>query len=234
MPKISPDASKAEVEQMNEEAHQVITNLLSPELQAHLEQGIADAKAGRVKNLGSFAQYADIDLEEEEDLNPVKAEAKRLGKRPSIDHLQPGVVNGEPQFKPGDRIVVERRASLLKGNPWLDTRVYNVKSINAANGHVQCRDWEQHPEHGQLVTVSYTDDFMTIKLCPKSGDPFKVPVAEKPRQTTPLIQQAGEEKAKKRKGRPKGSKNRSKAEIKADKEAKKAVRAAKKARRQQR
>ena len=92
-------------------------------------------------------------------------EARRLEARPNIDHLEPGMVDGDVKFKPGDRIVVERRISFFPGNPWLDTLVYEVLSINESTGVVKC----YHEELKHFAFISFKSPHQIIKLAPKRG-----------------------------------------------------------------
>lgn len=92
-------------------------------------------------------------------------EARRLEHKPNIDHLMPGVVDCKPVFKPGDRIVVERHISFVPGNPWLDTSVYQVLSINEVTG--ECRVY--HEDYHHFAMVSYISPHQLIKLAPARG-----------------------------------------------------------------
>ena len=167
--------------------------------------------------------------ENSSNLSSAAVEAKRLAKKPDVSHLKPGTVeapDGEvyPIFKEGDRIVVERSCSFLKGNPWLDTYVYTVDSIDDETGVVRCR--EEETDH--LATVSFKSPHQRVFLCPK-GNPFtetakKAMAKEKAREPS----QESEPSDKKRgRGRPKGSKNRPRDVIVAEKKAKAAAKASK-------
>lgn len=143
-------------------------------------------------------------------LTPEQREQKRLSKKPKIDHLQDGVAlldDGTvlPLFDAGDRIIAERHISFLKGTPWLDTRVYLVRSIDDEKGAVHCFD----EEFSHYACIGFKHPYTRIKLCPKKGNPFRVPKEEKPKVELP----PGE---KKRRGRPKGSKNRPREIIEAE------------------
>ena len=148
-------------------------------------------------------------------LTPEQREQRRLSRKPRIDHLMDGTATLDdgtvlPLFDVGDRIVAERHISFLTGAPWLDTRVYIVKSIDDETGAVHCPDEEmQH-----YACVGYKNPHTRIKLAAKKGDPFKVPKVAKVQPELP----PGE---KKRRGRPKGFKNRPREIIEAEKRAKK-------------
>lgn len=148
-------------------------------------------------------------------LTPEQREQRRLSKKPKIDHLPDGVAHLDdgttvPLFDVGDKIIAERHISFLQGHPWLDTRVYTVRSIDDDKGIVHCSD----DELLHYACVGFKHPFTRIKLAPKKGNPFKAPKPEKPKpELAP-----GE---KKRRGRPKGSKNRPKEIIEAERVARK-------------
>ncbi len=150
-------------------------------------------------------------------LTPEQREQKRLARKPNIDHLPNATVVLDdnsilPLFDAGDRIIAERHVSFLWGHPWLDTRVYTVKSINDEKGEVHCIDDElQH-----YACIGYKHPFTRIKLCPKKGNPFTVPKVKNAGAGLPDA--TGKPK---RRGRPKGSKNRPKEVIKLERQAKK-------------
>lgn len=154
-------------------------------------------------------------------MTPEQREQRRLARKPPIDHLPDGVATLDdgtvlPLFGVGDRIVAERRTSFLAGTPWLDTRVYVVRSIDHEKGEVRCTDEEM----GHYACVGFRHPFTRIKLAPRKGDPFRVPRRREKRGEEPPPG-PGERK---RRGRPKGSKNRPKEVIEAEKRAKRAKR----------
>lgn len=164
-------------------------------------------------------------------LTPEQRNARRLARKPSIDHLPPGVASVPGALDPatglmkaelfalfdvGDRIVVERYISWAL-DQWLDTKVYRVTSIDDETGHVRCID-EEYNHH---ATVGFKHPGQTFKLAPKKGNPF----------TAPKVKNAGAERSDpsgqpKKRGRPKGSKNRPKDVIKQERQAKKEGKAA--------
>lgn len=171
-------------------------------------------------------------------LTPEQREQSRLARKPSIEHLKNGVIikSGEriPMFDVGDRIVVERYASLVVGCPWLDTLVYHVVSIDDELGYVRVTE-EESRRQGY---VSFKDKYTTIKLAPVRGNPFENKRGRKRSSVMKKIIEAQvkkdeelqveknkdsfagknvEAKKKSGRGRPKGAKNRSKEEITADK-----------------
>lgn len=148
--------------------------------------------------------------------------------KPDISRLPDAIVGGRLIVPPGDKIVIERRASFLAGNPYLDTRTYTVKGVDEATGRLSLWDdflqqWASDnfiagPKNGQVYKVALSRSVSTKK---KRGRPRKNPVA------APSPAPVGPDGApvKKRRGRPAGSKNRPKEEIRAEREAKRAARA---------
>lgn len=69
-------------------------------------------------------------------------EAERLLKKPCIDHLPDAVVAGAFTVPVGGKLVIERVASILPNQPWLDTRCYRVKSVDPEVGTLALLDDE--------------------------------------------------------------------------------------------
>jgi hypothetical protein len=167
-------------------------------------------------------------------------ERHRLATRPNIDALADAVVKGEDGrlvflARPGDKLIVERFATVLAGRPWLDTKTYTVYTIDGANGNLVLIDDElQRQAMSNYVTgTAYGYRFklptphtpaLTSKR--KRGRPRKNPVVAAPVAPTPA---SGEAPVKRKRGRPPGVKNRPAAVRAAEAEAKAAVRAAKRA-----
>jgi len=157
-------------------------------------------------------------------LHPGKAVNK-----PDISRLPDAVVGGRPLFTTGDKIVIERYATVLTGAPYLDTRTYKVIGVNEANGAVRLFDEELNQfastnyvegmRHGYVFKFAMGNAVATKK---KRGRPRKAPIEA----VTP-DKPAGEKRGR---GRPKGSKNRPKEEVSAEKAAKREKGAAKLAR----
>jgi len=149
-------------------------------------------------------------------------------KRPIICHLPSGVVEGKgmrlPLFDIGARIVVEHRASCLDGNPWLETLVGRVRSIDDDTGVVTFFVEESGEGSTSVRYTSFKDPIYDIRLAPKKGNPFTV---ERVR-VSPLPVPGTSKKCP---GRPAGTKNRPKEVIKAEREALQKLREEKKARR---
>lgn len=159
---------------------------------------------------------------DDEPVLPSKAEAAR----PDISRLKDALdEEGFPVFAPGDRIVIERRASFLAGNPYLDTRTYRVKRIDEGNGMLSLWD--------EAMAQWATDNFIAGRI---QGQVYKLAAGDltvgtkkkrgRPRKNPPAPPKDPNAPAKKR-GRPKGSLNRPKDVVAAEKAAKHAARAAK-------
>lgn len=163
-------------------------------------------------------------------LNLEAQEQKRLSKRPDISHLK-DATDIDPEtgsllvlFKTGDRIVADRRAPMLKGAPWLDTRVYIVHSIDEASGVIRCID-EVARHHAY---IGLRDPFTKLKLAPKMGNPFNAKEVKKMEKKLAEVKRTTvgasgtavmsvETTTPKKRGRPKGTKNRSREVILAEK-----------------
>lgn len=154
--------------------------------------------------------------------DPDAAWADRNARKPDISHLKPAlvVVDGAPLplFNIGDKIVIERYASVLAARPWLDTLTYTVESIDDETGVVGLwnEDLKQHAL-GNYITG------------PKKGDVYCLAIAKetigKKKRGRPRVRPLppeGEPKPvrKGKRGRPPGSKNRPKDVIAAERAAK--------------
>lgn len=146
--------------------------------------------------------------------------------KPDVSRLPDAVVAGIPQFKTGDKLVVERYATVLPGRPYLDTKTYKVIEVNPSSGFVRLYDEAIH----QFASTNFLDGLRAgyvyklamgnaVTTKRKRGRPRKNPVVETPKVAST--------EPKRGRGRPKGSKNRDKAVIVAEKAEKRAVRAAK-------
>jgi hypothetical protein len=155
---------------------------------------------------------------------------RKAVSKPDISRLPDALdEDGKPLFKPGDKIVIERYAGILIGNPYLDTRTYKVLAIDMERGNIKLYDeffqqyagdnWMSGPKHGQVYKFAMGN----IVNKKKRGRPRKNPI-EAPK---PVELGADGKPVKKKRGRPPGSKNRPKEEITAAKAEKSAVRAAK-------
>lgn len=130
--------------------------------------------------------------------------------RPPIDHLKNAVRDGRFLAKVGDRIVLERWATLLKGSPWLSTGVFLVRQIDSETGFVWLYDAACHNHSCTNFITGPASGAVKIMLAPGVKDPFTVPrgAPEKTLQAKDAV--TNTDASKKRRGRPRGSKNRSK------------------------
>ena len=74
-------------------------------------------------------------------------ERARLANKPDISHLPDAVERDELGryillARPGEKLIIERYATILEGKPWLDTKSYTVNSIDEASGRVHLWDDE--------------------------------------------------------------------------------------------
>lgn len=160
-----------------------------------------------------------VDIDEDFKEAVERAISPRERLRPSIDHLKNAMKESKiigqvlpPEFlaKVGDRIVLERWATLLKGSPWLSTGVYIVLSIDVETGHVGLYDPACHNHACTNFITGPASGAVKIALAPGVKDPFTVPrgAPEKTLLAKDTVTTVGA--VKKHRGRPKGSKNRPK------------------------
>ena len=166
------------------------------------------------------------------------AEAGKQVNKPMIDHLPDAVIKDELGIPtllavPGDKIVIERVATVLQGKPWLDTKTYTIESIDAATGNIGLWDDDLHRSAAsnfiQGVKAGYRFKLPNIKGLSigkkKRGRPRKNPTGA-PEPAKPVQLDAEGKPVIRKRGRPAGSKNRDKDVIKAEKKAKLEKRAA--------
>lgn len=156
----------------------------------------------------------------------------RTASKPDISALPDAMSADGPLFVRGDKIVIERYATVLVGAPYLDTRTYLVESVDVVTGKVNLWDpamaqfatdnWKHGVKHGYVYKFARAGVAVSSKR--KRGRPRKNPavVAPPPVQLGP----DGAPVVKKR-GRPAGVKNRPKAVIIAEKKAAAQLKAAK-------
>ena len=99
-------------------------------------------------------------------------EAARLANKPILDHLEDAVEfdeDGRPTFTiaPGDKVIIERFATILRGSPWLDTKVYTVETIDGVTGVLKLWD-----DDGRCFAMTNYIEGL------KHGYRFKVPPAK--------------------------------------------------------
>lgn len=147
--------------------------------------------------------------------------------KPDISRLPEAIVGGIAQFSEGDKIVIERYCSFLRGRPYLDTKTYRVVRHDEFTGRMHLFDeqldqnaimnWKEALKFGTVFKLATGKVDVSTKK--KRGRPRKNPVED--------VKEVDPNAPKRGRGRPKGAKNRPKEEIKAEKEAKKAERARK-------
>jgi hypothetical protein len=161
-------------------------------------------------------------------------ERARAASKPYIDHLKNAVITNEHGWthlalRIGERIIVERYATILDHKPWLDTKIYTITAIDEQSGNLSLHDEEFH--HNTMS--NYLNGS-------KLGYRFKIPPTRGRWDTKPKLTATGEIKItlpqdpnapKKRRGRPAGVKNRPKTEVAAEKAAKREEKKLKAARR---
>ena len=150
-----------------------------------------------------------------------RLEQAKAANKPMIDHLPDAVEKDEMGFPvlvagPGEKLIVERVATVLAHRPWLDTKTYTVQSVDVASGFVSL--WDDDLRRG--ATTNYIEGLKAgyrFKLVTKKGmqigakkrgRPKKNPT-EMPEQAKPVILDSNGEPIKKKRGRPPGVKNKS-------------------------
>jgi hypothetical protein len=176
------------------------------------------------------SDHTDIDSDDDLQAALTRELSPRESARPDLSRLPDAISGGLPLFGEGDRIIIERRAIVLPGKPYLDTRTYKVKRVDPISGEIKLFDeqagnnaydnWKVGLLHGQVYKFAVAGVTSSKR---KRGRPRKNPVAPPPSPSdTPETPKRG-------RGRPKGSKNRGREVIAAEKAAKKVARAAKRA-----
>lgn len=161
-------------------------------------------------------------------------EGSRDARKPDLTHLDDAVTlhpdgSADVHFDVGSRIVIERYALTIPGNPWLDTQTYTVQSIDPVSGVLQL--W--NPDLYQAALANFRlglANGFKFKLASSRGNSIGKKKRGRPRKnplpdTTAAPVPASEKKGR---GRPKGVKNRSKDVIIAERKAKAAEQAEKK------
>lgn len=147
----------------------------------------------------------------------------RNANRPDISRLPDAMEFGRPAFKAGDKIVIERHATVLPGRPYLDTKTYRVLEVEEKTGFLRLYDeslnqfamdnFKRGLSVGNVYKLAMGAHVATKR---KRGRPRKE-VTEDAKPTVAA------EEPKRGRGRPKGSKNRPKEEVRAEKAAKRAA-----------
>ena len=161
-----------------------------------------------------------------------RLEATKVASKPLIDHLADAVGAdelGNLVFlgKTGDKVIIERIATVLSHRPWLDTRTYIVESVDGVTGDMRLFDPEMCQE-AMSNFITGTKRGYRFKLPSskgmsigkrKRGRPKKNPT-DAPELEKPVVLDAAGQPVKKKRGRPPGSKNRERDVIRAEKAAK--------------
>jgi len=172
------------------------------------------------------------------ELMPLRTDAERERAKPDISRLPDAISSdGVPLFRPGEKIIIERRATVLEGNPYLDTRTYMVMGINTENGNLNLFDeslcqsamsnWKSGLRHGFVFKLARGNEVATKR---KRGRPRKNPIEDLTEVKAAPVGEDGKP-VKKKRGRPPGAKNRDRDTIRAEKKAKMAQREERKAKR---
>ena len=162
----------------------------------------------------------------------------RENRKPDISRLPNAIgPDGKPLFRIGEKIIIERRSTVLAGNPYLDTRTYMVVNINNDNGTLDLFDEDLAQsalsnyitglQKGYVFKLARGNQVATKR---KRGRPRKNPIVDETIPKPVPLDENGQP-IKKRRGRPPGSKNRDKDTIKAEKKAKMSQRNLRKAKR---
>jgi hypothetical protein len=174
-------------------------------------------------------------------LAPPVTDAEREARKPDISRLPNAVgPDGVPLFRTGEKIIIERRSTVLAGNPYLDTRTYTVVGINWDNGNLDLFDdslaqsalsnYKTGLQRGYVFKLARGNEVATKK---KRGRPRKNPIVDKTEAKAVPLDEEGRP-IKKKRGRPPGSKNRDRDTIRIEKKTKMAQREEKKAKRKSR
>lgn len=172
------------------------------------------------------------------ELIPLRTDAERERAKPDISRLPNAIDNdGFPLFRAGEKIIIERRSTILIGSPYLDTRTYTVVSIDTETGKLDLFDdtlcqsalsnYRQGLDRGYVFKLARGNSVATKK---KRGRPRKNAIVDRTDiKATPTTTDG--QPIKKKRGRPPGTKNRDRETIKLEKKAKLSLRTERKARR---
>lgn len=153
----------------------------------------------------------------------------KVVSKPDISRLPDAIVGGVAQFSEGDKLVIERYSSFLRGKPYLDTKTYRVIRHDEFTGRIHLFDeqldqnaimnWKEGLRFGTIFKLATGKVDISTKK--KRGRPKKL-VDGLPPEPKPEGEKRG-------RGRPKGAKNRDKETIAAEKAERKAALKARKA-----
>ena len=152
-------------------------------------------------------------------------ERARLASKPDLSLLDDAVElddEGVPIFTvaPGDKVVIERYATILRGSPWLDTKVYTVESIDGVTGTLYLWD-DDDKGHAMTNYITGVAAGFKFKVPPAKGGGF---TSQRKRGRPKKLTQPGAPEPtadgpKRGRGRPPGTKNRPRDVIAAEKRA---------------
>ena len=168
-------------------------------------------------------------------------EKAKAANKPAIDHLPDAVKKDEFGMltllaKPGEKIIIERVASILSNKPWLDTKTYVINTIDAASGDVNLWD-DDLKRFAQTNYIKGTQVGYRFKLANQKGLQIGKKKRGRPKKNAtgipelikPVVLDINGLPVKLKRGRPPGIKNRDKETIKTEKRAKLDLRMLKKA-----
>lgn len=181
-------------------------------------------------NISSETETIEISLARGENQITSASKPDISDRLPAV-HIIPETGEHIPLFEINDDIIIERYASSLPGNPWLDTQTYTVKGIDDATGNL--RLW--NPVLHQWALGNFI-------LGPKKGDVYAL-IGKNPNYQAKISEGSGMGASvanqnssvpgkRKGRGRPKGSVNRPKHIIAAEKKQREQEKQAKKAARE--
>lgn len=178
----------------------------------------------------------DVNINDNGEIDDVTREVMagiKASNKPLIDHLPDAIERDEMGFLsllvgPGEKLIIERVASILTLKPWLDTKTYTIKSVDLASGYVMLWDDDLHRDAStnyiEGLQAGYRFKLVTNKGMQigkkKRGRPKKNPTGAPDINLKPIQLDANGMPVKKKRGRPPGIKNRDKAVIVAEKRSK--------------
>lgn len=153
------------------------------------------------------------------------SDAEREARKPDISRLPNALsATGQPCFRKGEKIVIERRSVTLPGTPYLDTRTYRVVGINLDNGNLDLFDETVSQQamsnyiKGQKLGFVFKLAKGNLVGTKKLGRPRKNPIVDEVEAAA--AKKTATHVVKKGRGRPPGAKNRDKSVIRAEKKLK--------------
>lgn len=150
------------------------------------------------------------ELSEEAQANELITSSVVSSLKPDISNLVDAVIDGEPKFDVGDRLMIESYSTGINPKRWLTTQVFIVKSLNTETGDVGLFN----PDLRQSAFTNY-------KKAPLRGDVLKFEAVKKPRVVIPQPSKwsPASRSTNVKIGRRVGTKNRPKDVVKAERDA---------------